>query len=249
MNRLVVTHHWTAWWRSQLAPSRCTAGRVLRRRSGRGGKRGAGTPTACLLVPLAQLQPDQNAGGQHHGDRLAVNAQPQSALVLVPAQLPCGLPMARRDRLPPMGIAGQLCQGGRRRQMAPRVRPFCRRPAHRALPQPPAPMPWPLARHPPAAHRRNLLAQPAVGAMAPTDRPPRPAVSHQVTASWPCPAVPRVPASWRATPPEAWPGVGTPGSSNTEPHRPRSPRQASGLTCPTTPSRTAPPGSHPDKDG
>ena len=46
-----------------------------------------GRPRPAVSVSLLQLPPDQKAGGQHHGDRMAVKAWPQPALELVPAQL------------------------------------------------------------------------------------------------------------------------------------------------------------------
>jgi hypothetical protein len=119
MNRSVVTHHSTAWWRSQRATSRWMASRVRRRRSGRGGKRVAWATSASRSAPLAQLEPDQEAVSQHHGYRMPMEAGPQPPLRLIPAQLAFGLFMERLDGIPPLGIAGQLFQGGRGRQSAP----------------------------------------------------------------------------------------------------------------------------------
>lgn len=86
MNRSVVTHHSTAWCRNHSATSRCMAGSVLRRDFGRGGKKLASATLALGAAPLLQVQPDQEAVGQHHGDRVPMEARPQPALVLVPAQ-------------------------------------------------------------------------------------------------------------------------------------------------------------------
>jgi hypothetical protein len=133
MNRSVVTHHWTAWWRSHRATSRWIAGNVRRRRSGRGGKRIAGATAPSRSAPLAQLQPHQKAIGQHRRDRVAMEAGPQAALVLVPAALALGLLMALLDRVAAMGIGGQLLDGSRRRQVAPVAFPFFRLASRRAL--------------------------------------------------------------------------------------------------------------------
>jgi hypothetical protein len=93
MNRSVVTPHWTAWWRSHRAPSRWTAGSGCLRGSGRGGKRGTRATSGGLAAALAQLQPDQEAVGQHHRDGMPVEARPQPPLGLVPPQFPVGFLM------------------------------------------------------------------------------------------------------------------------------------------------------------
>jgi hypothetical protein len=111
MNRSVVTHHCTAWWRSQRAISRCTTGRVCRRRSGRRGKGVAWATPAAWRTSLTPLQSHQEAVRQHHSDRMPVEASPQAALVVIPAQLALGLLMELLDRMAAMGIAGQLACG------------------------------------------------------------------------------------------------------------------------------------------
>src|SRR5918911_536170 len=117
MNRSVVTHHCTAWWRSHRATSRWTAGSERLHGSGRGGNRVAGATLAGLAAALAHLQPGQKAVGQHPRDRVPVEAGPEAALVLVPSHLPFGLLMERLDGIPPMRIARQLLQAGRGRQI------------------------------------------------------------------------------------------------------------------------------------
>src|ERR671933_2157297 len=112
MNRSVVTHQSTAWWRSHRATSRCTAGSVLRRYVGRGGKRVARATRSRVTALLPLFQPDEKAVGQQDGDRMAMKPHPQTALVLIPAQLARGLFLTRFNRLPPMGIAGQRLEGG-----------------------------------------------------------------------------------------------------------------------------------------
>jgi hypothetical protein len=88
MSRSVVTHHRTAWWRNHRATSRCTAGSVLRRYFGRGGKRAASALLPGVMVPFLHPQPDQEAVCQHDGHGMPMKPQPQPPLVLIPAQLP-----------------------------------------------------------------------------------------------------------------------------------------------------------------
>src|SRR5437899_1447472 len=121
MNRSVDIHQSTAWWRSHRATSRCTAGSARRPRSGRGGKRVAWATPVWMGTALSQLQPEQKAHGQHHGDRMPVKARPQAALILVPAQLLFGLLMTLLDGVAAMGVVDQLLQRGRSRQVAPRI--------------------------------------------------------------------------------------------------------------------------------
>src|SRR5919199_2610714 len=174
MTRSVVTHHWTAWWRSQRATSRWMAGRVRRRRSGRGGKRVAWATSASRAASLAQLQPDQAAVGQHHGDRLPMEAGPQPPLILIPAQLPFGLFMERLDGIPPMGIAGHLFPRGRGWQIAPVGLALLGLATRGALAQQPADMPLALGGDSPATHGHTRLAPPSLGALPPPNRPPLP---------------------------------------------------------------------------
>src|ERR687893_1123214 len=119
MNRSVVTHQRTAWCRSHWTTSRCTARSVLRRQSARGGKRVTGATSPGLTAALTQLQPDQKTVGQHHRDRMPMEARPQPSLVVVPAQLALGLFMKLFNGMAPMGIACQLCQRGLGGPIAP----------------------------------------------------------------------------------------------------------------------------------
>jgi hypothetical protein len=121
MNRSVVSHHWTAWWRSRRATSRRTTGKACRRWSGRGGKGGAGTTAPFLPVWLVLRQPHQEAVGQHDCERVPVERLPQATLVLIPPQLPLDFLMELLDRIAPMRIAGLFLQLRHGRQMAPVV--------------------------------------------------------------------------------------------------------------------------------
>src|ERR671936_1315910 len=174
MNRSVVTHHRTAWWRSHRATSRCTAGSVLRRRCGRGGKGVAWATLPPMTAPLPLFQPDQEAVREHDGHGMPMKARPQAALVLVPAQLPFGLLMKLLDRMPAMGQAGQLFKCGLRRQVAPELFPLLGLPPLGALSQHPALMPLPVTGHPPTADRDKLLAPPAFGPLPPANHAPLP---------------------------------------------------------------------------
>src|SRR5918996_4305386 len=104
MNRSVVIHHNTAWWRSQLATFRCTSGSARRQRSGRGGKRVAWAAPFGLMLALSKLLPDQKTQGQHHHHRMSVKARPQPTLILIPAQFPFGFFMALLNGMTTMRI-------------------------------------------------------------------------------------------------------------------------------------------------
>src|SRR5919201_913580 len=175
MNRSVVTHHCPAWWRNHRATSRWTAGSECLRRSGRGGKRVAGAPPALLAAALPPLQPDQNTVGQYHRDRLPVEARPHPPLVLVPTQVPFGRLMELLHGMPPVGIARQLFQRGRGRQVTPGVFPLFGLAWCGTLAQQPALVPLSITRDAPARHGHKLLAQPPCGALPPATRAPLPA--------------------------------------------------------------------------
>jgi hypothetical protein len=110
MNRSVVTHQRTAWWRNQRATSRGTAGSVLRRDVGQGGKRATAATRPGVMVSFLQPQPGQRAVRQQDGHGMPLTP-PQAALVLLPARLALGRCMTLFDGMPPVGIAGQYRQG------------------------------------------------------------------------------------------------------------------------------------------
>src|SRR5581483_8867329 len=76
---------------SQSQRRRWISGRDTRLRSGRGGKRPALRAAPALPLPVLPLLADQEAVGQHDQHAVAVEAGPESALVLVPAEQPLGL--------------------------------------------------------------------------------------------------------------------------------------------------------------
>src|SRR5436305_13959586 len=113
-----------ASWRSQSQIRRCTAGRVTRRRSARGGKSPPGSSQAGLLLPVSVLLPHQEAVGQHHADRVAVEATPSSSLVLVPAQEPLGLLVVLLHPMPPVCVLYHGFQPPPSAELAPIVSPL-----------------------------------------------------------------------------------------------------------------------------
>src|ERR671915_663996 len=119
MNRSVVIHHNTAWWRSQLATFRCTSGSARRQRSGRGGKRVAWATPFRMSLALSKRQPDQKTQGQHHRHRMPVKARPQPTLILIPAQFAFGFFMELFNGMATLGIIDELFQCRRGGQGAP----------------------------------------------------------------------------------------------------------------------------------
>src|SRR5262249_19795511 len=109
--------------RSQSTTWRCTSGRGIRRRSGRGGKRPARATTPALLLPLLPLPPHQVAVGQHHRHCVPVEPRPQPPLVLVPAQQPLGLLVGPLHPVPPVRVLHHRHQGHPRPEVAPVVLP------------------------------------------------------------------------------------------------------------------------------
>lgn len=175
MNRSVVTHQSTAWWRSHRATTRCRAGSVLRRWFGRRGKKVASATLLSVTAPWLLVQPDQKAVGQHDDHRVSMKPWPQAALVLVPAHLPLGLFIEQLDRMAPVGRPGQLFQRGLRRQVAPEIFPLLGLPPDGSLPHQPAAVSVPVTGHPPTPHGHKFLAQPPFGASPPANGAPLPA--------------------------------------------------------------------------
>src|SRR3954452_6313080 len=118
------TNSLAASWRNQSQIRRCTAGRVTRRRSARGGKSPPRSSRAGLLLPFSPFLPHQEAVGQHHADRVTVEATPAPPLVLVPAQEPLGLLMVLLHPVPPVCILHHRFQRHRRAEVAPVVPPL-----------------------------------------------------------------------------------------------------------------------------
>src|SRR5262249_5089096 len=104
--------------------------------------------------------------------RVPTESGPPLPPVLIPAQLACGLFMARRDRVAPRRIAGQRLHRGRGRPMAPGALPLRGLAPRGACSQPPADLSLVLGGDAPAAHRHERLAPPPRGALPPADRPP-----------------------------------------------------------------------------
>src|SRR3954454_612886 len=165
------TNSLAASWRSQSQIRRCTSGRVTRRRSARGGKSPPGSSQAGLLLSFLVLLPHQEAVGQHHGDRVAVEATPSSPLVLVPAQEPLGLLVVLLHPVPPVGVLHHRFQRHPSAEVAPVVSPLAVGGILANQPAQPA-----TARRslPPAAHGDEPAAEPALAPLPPRHRAPRP---------------------------------------------------------------------------
>src|SRR3974377_1738994 len=83
-----------------------------RRRSRRGGKEAAWAPSPPHAPPFAQFEPDQETVGQHDQRGVTMEAMPQSALILIPAQQTLRFFMKLFDPVRAMGV---LHHGHRRR--------------------------------------------------------------------------------------------------------------------------------------
>src|ERR671919_1558579 len=173
MNCSVVTHHNTAWCRSQRATSRCTPGSCFRLRSRRRGKGVPGTPGATLVSSVLHLQPDQEAVSQHHCGGVAVEAPPAPTLVLVPAQLSLGLFMELLNSMAAMGILHQFLQWSSGRQVAPVVLVLSWLTSGRSFPKQPTFSYSPIPGAPPAVQGDELLPEPALAPLPPPDGAPQ----------------------------------------------------------------------------
>src|SRR5215470_10829334 len=158
------SHSLAASRRSQSPICRWTSGSDIRRRSGRGGKSPPRATRAGPFLPLAPFLPHQEAVGQHHAHRMAVEPRPQPALVLVPAQEPLGLLMVLLHPVPPVRVFDQALQGYIRPEVAPVVPPLA---IGGILADQPARSPSPRRGHPPGAKGDEPAAHPT-----PTPLPP-----------------------------------------------------------------------------
>src|SRR5690349_21225911 len=114
----------TASRRSQSTTRRCTSGRDIRRRSGRGGKSPPRAPRAGSIRPASPFLPHQEAVSQHHTERVPVEPLPPAALILVPAQEPLGVLMEPLHPVSPVRVFDQPLQGRIRPQVAPIILPL-----------------------------------------------------------------------------------------------------------------------------
>src|SRR3954451_1871256 len=157
--------------RSQSQIRRCTSGRVTRRRSARGGKSPPRSSRAGSLLPFSPFLPHQEAVGQHHADRVAVEAMPPPPLVLVPAQKPLGLLVVLLHPVPPVCVLYHRFQRHPSAEVAPVVSPLAiggilaNQPAQPATARPGLP---------PAADGDEPAAEPALAPLPPRHRAPRP---------------------------------------------------------------------------
>src|SRR5207302_6518441 len=118
------SHSLAASRRSQSLICRCTAGSGRRRRSGRGGKSPPRTSRAGSRLSLMPLLPDQKTVRQHHAHRMAVEARPVPALVLVPPEQFLGFLMKLLHPVPSVGILDQVFQERLGSEVAPVVPPL-----------------------------------------------------------------------------------------------------------------------------
>src|SRR5215510_4116361 len=135
------------------------------------GKRAPWSARASSLLSLSPLLPHQETVRQHHGHRRAVEARPQSALILVPAQQPLGLLMILLHPMPPMGVFHQPLQRHIRPEVAPREPPLA---IGGILADQPARFSLPRRGHPPDPQGDELPAHPALAPLPPRHRAPRP---------------------------------------------------------------------------
>src|SRR3954467_3416304 len=153
-----------ASWRNQSQIRRCTAGRATRRRSARGGKSPPRSSRAGSLLSFAPFLPHQEAVGQHHADRVAVEAMPSPPLVLVPAQEPLGLLVVLLHPVPPVCVLHHRFQRHPGAEVAPVVPPLAvggiltNQPAQSASARPGLP---------PAADSDKSAAEPALAPLPP----------------------------------------------------------------------------------
>src|SRR5215471_18226126 len=161
------------WRRSQSQIRRGVSGSDARRRSLRGGKSPPGTSPAGSLRTLLVLLPDQEAVGQHHRHRVAVEAGPQATLILIPAQQPLGLLMVLFHPVPTVPVFDQCFQPCPRPEVTPVILALRFRVAPRLLPDQPARPTPAIGPHPPAAQRHEPAVQPALAPLTPADRTPR----------------------------------------------------------------------------
>src|SRR5437588_33721 len=135
------------------------------------GERAPWSARAGALLSLSPLLPHQETVRQHHRHRMAVEARPQSALILVPAQQPFGLLMILLHPMPPMGVFHQPLQRHIRPEVAPIVPPLA---IGGILADQPTRLSSPRRGHPPGAQGDELAAHPASAPLPPRHRAPRP---------------------------------------------------------------------------
>src|SRR3954467_13700833 len=135
------------------------------------GERAPWPARAGSLLSSSPLVPHQEAVRQHDGHRMAVEARPQPALVLVPPQQPLGLLMILLHPVPPMGVFHQPLKRHVRPESAPVVPPLA---IGGVLTDQPAHLAAPRRGHPPGPQGDELPAHPAWAPLPPGDRPPRP---------------------------------------------------------------------------
>ena len=97
---------------------------------------------AVSILALLPFEPNQQAVGEHHQDRVAMKTIPASPLVLIPTELGFGFFVILFDPVTSMGILDQANQRRSGGKMAPEV-----------FPGPALPPRWALADEPPQMTR------------------------------------------------------------------------------------------------
>ena len=152
---------------------RWMAANERRRRSGRGGKGPTRAPPCRrLLLPRLPLLPHQKAVAQHDQRRVAMEAMPQAALVLIPPQLIFGILVKALDVVPAMRIFHQHLQWRGSGKIAPVVGRIAWGSRQRAFTDQPSPLPLALPVLAPRAQRMKFGCQPAAAPFAPADCAP-----------------------------------------------------------------------------
>src|SRR3974377_1344535 len=129
-----------------------------RRRSRRGGKRAAGSSAPADPVAFQQFQPDQETVCQHDQGGVAMQAVPQAALILVPAQQALGLFMELFNPVAAVRILDHDAQRRGQGKVAPEILPLVLAPRGPLADQP-ADVPRAVAIDSPTPPGQKLAAQ------------------------------------------------------------------------------------------
>src|SRR5512139_214989 len=144
-----------------------------RRRSRRGGKDAARATSPLQSFTFPPFQPDQETIGQQDQCGVSMEAMPQAALVLIPAQEALGFFMKLLDPVAAMRVLHHRPQRRVEQEVAPEVLPLARAPGGPLADQP-ADMPGAIAINTPTADAYEFGPQPTLTAFTPADGLPLP---------------------------------------------------------------------------
>lgn len=142
--------------RSHSMIARWTLGNDTRRTSRQGGKSGPGQACSPLLRALSIFQPDQKAIGQHHRQRVPVEALPDAPLMLIPTQFTFRFFVILLDPATPMLVLDQFDERRLTRKVTPIIMILARRVVTGAFADQPTDVPCTIPVHAPTAHGREL---------------------------------------------------------------------------------------------